>query len=238
MHRWFGLLCLAACGGKETVDSGGFDPLADDDGDGLANQEELDLGLDPANPDSDGDGFQDGREVRANTNALDAEDFPYAGGWKIGACRDSVMPTGDNVGDVAEDFRLQDQYGEWIRLHAFCDRVVLVASMTTEPEDAMEDLADTLQALHAAHERRGFIVLTALGPGTQGEPTVEDAAAWAAENEITHPVLVDTGWEVTRRFTAGAEPSPPRFSAYGFDAKLAFVNADYDENAVLALLDE
>ena len=35
----------------------------DADGDGLTNQEEYELGFDPFNPDSDGDGILDGAEV-------------------------------------------------------------------------------------------------------------------------------------------------------------------------------
>jgi hypothetical protein len=37
--------------------------LGDDDGDGLSNQQELQLGTDPNNPDTDGDGLNDGAEV-------------------------------------------------------------------------------------------------------------------------------------------------------------------------------
>ena len=98
----------------------------DDDGDGLTNGEETDLGTDPANADTDGDGFSDSDEVLGHTDHTQADDHPYTGGWPIDACRDTVVATGNTVGDVAEDFDLMDQYGEQVRLHSFCDRVVLL----------------------------------------------------------------------------------------------------------------
>jgi gliding motility-associated-like protein len=48
---------------------------ADCDEDGLTNKEEKELGTDPKNPDTDGDGVLDGRELTDNTNPLDLCDF-------------------------------------------------------------------------------------------------------------------------------------------------------------------
>ncbi len=44
--------------------SGDLDPAGDEDGDQLTNGEEVDLGTDPRDPDSDGDGLDDGLEVK------------------------------------------------------------------------------------------------------------------------------------------------------------------------------
>lgn len=46
----------------------GTDMTKDDDGDGLTNQEEFFYNTDPANPDTDGDGFSDGDEVKNGYN--------------------------------------------------------------------------------------------------------------------------------------------------------------------------
>lgn len=64
----------------------GLDPLdatgdngadGDPDGDGLRNLDEYTLGTDPQNPDTDGDGYQDGEEVHdLGTDPLDPEDPP------------------------------------------------------------------------------------------------------------------------------------------------------------------
>lgn len=107
----------AGCSAEVKVD---IDP----DGDGLSDAEEAELGVDPANPDSDEDGYQDGAELAGNTNPLDQSDHPYAGGWKIDACRDDIQPTGNTAGEVANDFSLLDQHGDQVTLHSFCDQVV------------------------------------------------------------------------------------------------------------------
>jgi len=44
----------------------------DSDQDGLTDQEEQALGTDPHNPDTDGDGYLDGAEVKAGYNPLGA----------------------------------------------------------------------------------------------------------------------------------------------------------------------
>jgi hypothetical protein len=46
--------------------------------------------------------------------------------WSIGDCADSLTGTGTKKGQIAYDFIQPDQYGNPLRLHDFCDRVVLV----------------------------------------------------------------------------------------------------------------
>ena len=48
----------------------------DDDGDGLSQARELQLGTNPRLADTDGDGYSDGVEVNAGSNPLDAQSFP------------------------------------------------------------------------------------------------------------------------------------------------------------------
>jgi YD repeat-containing protein len=63
-----------------------LDGTADNDQDGLITIDEILLyGTDPVNPDTDGDGFKDGDEVRAGSNPLDplstpADTVPFPGG--------------------------------------------------------------------------------------------------------------------------------------------------------------
>lgn len=104
----------------------GTDPeIADTDGDGLSDGDEVNVyGTDPNTADSDGDGYEDGEEVESNTDPLVDADHPYTGGWPIDACRRNVIPTGNAEGDIAEDFSLYDQYGEYVRFHDFCNQTI------------------------------------------------------------------------------------------------------------------
>jgi hypothetical protein len=104
---------------------------ADSDGDGLGDGDEITAGTDPLVEDTDGDSYTDGDEVHGNTDPLDAEDKPYAGGYQIDACRWDYEGTGTSVGDIAYNFELVDQYGETVRLHDFCNQVVLLISGAT-----------------------------------------------------------------------------------------------------------
>lgn len=114
---------LGACATPTAVDL----PL-DSDGDGLLDPDEVAAGTDPANVDSDADSYEDGTEVASYTDPTDPDDHPYAGGWPIDSCRNDIVGTGKNVGDVAWQFELVDQYDEVVRLHDFCNQAILIIS--------------------------------------------------------------------------------------------------------------
>jgi len=99
---------------------------SDDDGDGLTAAEEEEMGTDPLSDDTDGDGFADGDEVSSYTDPSDGDDHPYQGGWEIASCRDDIVSTGNEVGEITDDFALLDQFGDTVRLHSFCDRAVML----------------------------------------------------------------------------------------------------------------
>ena len=108
---------LGGCAAKVDVN-------VDPDDDGLADSEEAAMGTSPANPDSDADGYTDGQEVAEHTDPTLGTDHPYAGGWAIGACRDTIESTGDAEGEIANDFAMLDSHGDNVELSSFCDRVV------------------------------------------------------------------------------------------------------------------
>jgi hypothetical protein len=84
---------------------------------------------DPEDEDADDDGHLDGDEVDAGTDPTDANSHPYKGGWAIdAACKDDIESTGNEVGDIAEDFEGTDQFGETVRLHDFCGKTILLTS--------------------------------------------------------------------------------------------------------------
>ena len=77
--------------------------------------------------DEDGDGFTNAEEEAGGSDPNDPNDVPYAGGWqKDLECADSIVSTGNELGQVAEDFTLLDQFGEELSLHDFCNHVVLI----------------------------------------------------------------------------------------------------------------
>ncbi len=125
MNRAVALGALALIVGCSPAD---VDMPFDSDEDGLMDDEELALGLDPENADSDGDSFDDLREIEVGTDPANPDDHPYLGGWPMDACADSVQPTGNEKGDIVEDFEAMDQYGDSLRLHDFCDHAVLLVS--------------------------------------------------------------------------------------------------------------
>jgi hypothetical protein len=113
---------------KDEVDNG-TDPTNDDsDGDGLTDGEEAELGTDPNVADSDSDGYSDSEEVDGNTNPTESSDHPYAGGWPIDDCRDSITSTGNGEGQIARDFSLSDQNGEMVTVNDFCGKAILLVA--------------------------------------------------------------------------------------------------------------
>lgn len=102
----------------------------DGDADGLMDDDEADLGTDPTDDDSDDDGWTDGDEVDNYVDPTNAADHPYTGGWPIDSCRADMAgeETGTAEGDVAPGWELTDQFGETVRLHDFCGKVVLLVS--------------------------------------------------------------------------------------------------------------
>lgn len=71
----FGFLSTSiSCGGSEPVQEQTPPPPLDSDGDGITDEEELKLGLNPNSADSDGDGLKDSDEInRYNTDPLKAD---------------------------------------------------------------------------------------------------------------------------------------------------------------------
>jgi hypothetical protein len=77
-------------------------PIADSDGDGLGDSEEVTIGTDPTVRDTDGDGFDDGVEIREGTDPLDPNSYPAGPtppgigvrGGPGGHCAATPVPTG------------------------------------------------------------------------------------------------------------------------------------------------
>jgi len=193
----------------------------DADGDGLTIAEEKALGTDPTRADTDEDGWTDGEEVDGHTDPLDATDHPYTGGWQMGACRHDIVPTGNAVGDIAEDFALMDQHGETVHLHDFCDRVVLIQTFTLWCLPQEPGWPADVDATYREYKDDGFIVLALMAENVFSQPpTLDDLNDWAARfDSDAHPVLADpdfaASWQVNPELAA-----LPNFSLIGRGAEV------------------
>jgi thiol-disulfide isomerase/thioredoxin len=179
---------LAACAAP-------VDVSFDDDTDGLLTYEEVEIyGTDPLNPDTDGDGHLDGAEVLAGTDPLDPFDHPYFGGWPIdGECRANVGgQVGNQVGDTAAQFRLLNQFGDRLRLHDFCNHVV-VLKRSAGWCGACRASEGLLVALYNEYKDRGLMAITAMiDADTRGQsPDQEWLAGYSEQYGGSHPVVAD-----------------------------------------------
>lgn len=155
-----GLLALAGCdpadassgsGGNASSSSSttSGDPDADPDADFLTNGEEATAGTDPANPDTDGDGYLDGDEVLEGSDPLDAESRIYEGGWPYQRTKDEIADPGFDgspaIGAVMPHFVAYDQFGEQVDLYDFAlhGRPVVI-DLSAIWCDACKDLAQWL----------------------------------------------------------------------------------------------
>jgi peroxiredoxin len=189
------LLSLAACAGS------GNPAKSDRDDDGLTDEDEAWLGSNPDDADTDNDGYDDGVEVSSNTDPINGFDRPYAGGWPIGDCRDDIVATGNSVGAVAEDFSLMDQNLEGVRLHDFCDRVVVMASAAVWCAPCQAE-ASQLQSLFTQYGSDRLMVINLLGEDADSRtPSAEVLNEWVDERGLTYPVLQDSGFSISKRFT-------------------------------------
>ena len=121
MYSWLvkstGLLVLAGCieGTDRAADCS---DASDADQDGINACEETELGTDPNNADTDGDGFVDGDEIDCASDPTDPNEQCYACGW---AHNDPgiLVSNGAQTGDTLANISLVDQCGEMVDLWDF-----------------------------------------------------------------------------------------------------------------------
>lgn len=108
-------LGLACEGDPETQ---ACDESADQDGDGLNDCEEAELGTDPTAADSDGDGYSDAEEEECLSDPLDAEEACYACGWTR-SDPGTLISDGDELGDVVANAAMIDVCEDMVDLWDF-----------------------------------------------------------------------------------------------------------------------
>ncbi len=165
--------------------------------------------------DSDGDGWSDYEEEQSNTNPDFSWDHPYETGWPIDACRDDLVPTGNDrmeLGDVVDaldwrEYQVDDR-SHRVRLHDFCDQVVILKySVVDDLEDPLStddavagtsihesttealSSATKLQGLYESRRSDGLMVITHMAVPDDEDVDQEHLEAWANDLGLTHPVV-------------------------------------------------
>ena len=186
------ILGLSACNDEKDDGSTEDAGPVDTDGDGLTDDEEAELGLDPALADTDGDGWDDLAERDAGTDALACNSVPE--GW--GDCR-SKAPSLDGTGwgedEIMPNWSAWDQFGETVELYQFYGSVVVLdfsAGWCGPCVSAAPDMED----LYQEYKDDGLVMLTIMIDDNSYDGVVNDeefGAEWAEDHDLTFPILID-----------------------------------------------
>ncbi len=230
------LFALTACGKGDDLPQGATEQ--DRDGDGLTNADEAQWGSDPDDPDTDRDTYDDGVEVAQFTDPINGYDHPYTGGWRIDACRNDLGEGQSYApGSIVPSWSLMDQNGDGVRIHDFCDQVVVLAS-STEWCVPCTQKAPFLAQMHDRYSHAGLMVVTLLGENTENiTPSLDELKEWSAEFGANHPILQDVGFTVSLGFVASptmALPSTQIIDRGGVVHSVAL--EDITEDMILDLL--
>ncbi len=190
----------------------GTDPeLADTDGDGVLDGEEVDVhGTDPLAADTDGDGYSDGDEIAEGVDPTDEDEGIFQGGFPFNSqlddedCDDEFSGSAD-VGDELPCGTFVNQYDEdynlWHTKGAADWLVIDTGAVWCGPCNAIAEWLDGGDAyfgsdMDPAREavwNGDAIWITALFEDGGGQPAdLGDAEAWAEEFPTEGvPVIVD-----------------------------------------------
>ncbi len=178
------------------------------DDDGLPNDFEKAIGSNPANEDSDDDGFKDGVEYFSYFRPWDTTDFPYAGDYPRGPIPDSVAGEGFDQGQISAGWSHLDQFEEELYLHRFYGNVVVVY-VDTEEAAGLFGAATETQAAYEELRDEGFVVLSFVIGGVDfGTPP--NAERFIADHDLSYPVFEHANQSISASYQFA--PFLPHFS--------------------------
>lgn len=213
--------------GASDDDDGADDDISDDDaaptdvdGDGLPNAFETDIGTDPNDTDSDGDGYQDGEEYEQRFYPWDGSDYPYIGDYPRQAIPWVELPSdGWGEGDRSGNWTAVDQHGQELQLHRFWGNVVLV-DFSAEWCGPCRDAAGELAAEYEQRKDRGFVILQMLLDGYTPGDGSPDLNRWANDFGLEHAILDDGTYAVGQHYMPPGNVGIPNYSVLDRDLRV------------------
>jgi peroxiredoxin len=119
--------------------------------------------------------------------------------------RTTGAPAAPKVGDAAPDFELKGVDGKTYRLADYKDKIVVLEWMNQDCpfSNYAQGAGPRIKALSEKYKEKGVVWLAIDSTHYQ---TAEKDAAYAKENKIPHPVLMDSDGKVGRAYGARTTP--------------------------------
>ena len=219
------------------ADTDEADPgAADDDDDGLTNDEEAELGTDPNKKDTDGDNYWDLWELNEGTDPLSYDSRIYTGSWPYNPDKDELDPgswssAGQNKGDRFPRDQFLDHHGDMVDLYDFvnftqgvsgqpayfifdlsaqwCGPCHNVANWMADNIDGSNQwIEDTYPTVRdKVHNLRLWWITYIVEANDGSPPTLSDATSWFEVHRDNYiPILVDADQDVIQNYSGGAFP--------------------------------
>jgi len=196
------------------------------DKDGLPNAFEDDIGTDPTNNDSDGDGFLDGTEYFAYFRPGDPTDYPYIGEYPRYPIPAEIEGEGYNQLNISPDWSATDQFGQDLYLHRFYGNIVIIY-IDTEEAPPIGSVAPLVQESYEELKDQGVVVLNFLTRGlTFGSPP--SGQRWIETHGITFPVFEHQNQSISSNYHV--DPFVPHWSVIFRNMRIFDISASgYNE---------
>ena len=169
-------------------------PDLDQDGDGIDECIEAELGTSDLEIDSDGDGDSDAQELDCLSDPTNPEEACYECGWKR-SDPGTIATTGTEAGDIIANIPFVDQCGDAVPLYDFADGYNVLYMTTQWCGSCAQEVETLTEKADRFLELYGFEVRYVIGifqDNNAETPAPEVAEEYATRVEMTRfPVLAD-----------------------------------------------